>query len=49
MDLLLFLIKKKKIIGYKGKGDFNLEEPQKEVSIINNDQQKDFVFLDFSW
>ncbi len=44
MDLLLCLIKKKKIIGYKGKGDFNLEEPQKEVSIINNDQQKDFVF-----
>ena len=28
MDLLLCLIKKKKFFGYKGKGDFNLEEPK---------------------
>ena len=44
MDLLLCLIKKKYFFGYKGKGDFNLEEPQKEISRLNLEQQKDFVF-----
>ena len=44
MDLLLCLINKKNFFGYKGKGDFNLDEPQKEVSMINYDQQKDLVF-----
>ena len=46
MDLLLCLIKKKNFFGYKGKGDFNLDEPQKEVSIINHRQQKDFLDAD---
>ena len=44
MDLLLCLIKKRYFFGYKGKGDFNLEEPQKEISRLNLEQQKDFVF-----
>ena len=44
MDLLLCLIKKKLFFGYKGKGDFNLEEPQKEISRLNLKQQKNFVF-----
>ena len=44
MDLLLCLIKKRFFFGYKGKGDFNLEEPQKDISRLNFDQQKDFVF-----
>ncbi len=44
MDLLLCLINKKNFFGYKGNGDFNLEEPQKEVSLINCDQKKDLVF-----
>jgi len=44
MDLLLCLIKKRYFFGYKGKGDFNLEEPQKEISRLNLEEQKDFVF-----
>ncbi len=44
MDLLLCLIKKQFFFGYKGKGDFNLEEPQKEISRLKIEQQKDFVF-----
>ena len=44
MDLLLCLIEKRFFFGYKGKGDFNLEEPQKEISRLNLEQQKDFVF-----
>ena len=44
MDLLLCLIKKRYFFGYKGKGDFNLEEPKKEISRLNLEQQKDFVF-----
>ena len=44
MDLLLCLIKKRYFFGYKGKGDFNLEEPQKEISRLNLEKQKDFVF-----
>ena len=44
MDLLLCLIKKRFFFGYKGKGDFNLEEPQKDISRLNLDQQKEFVF-----
>ena len=44
MDLLLCVIKKRYFFGYKGKGDFNLEEPQKEISRLNLEQQKDFVF-----
>ena len=44
MDLLLCLIKKRYFFGYKGKGDFNLEEPQKEISRLKLEQQKDFVF-----
>ncbi len=44
MDLLLCLIKKRYFYGYKGKGDFNLEEPQKKISRLNLEQQKDFVF-----
>ena len=44
MDLLLCLIKKRFFFGYKGKGDFNLEDPQKDISRLNLDQQKDFVF-----
>ena len=44
MDLLLCLIKKKKFFGYKGKGDFNLEEPKKKISRLNLEQRHDFVF-----
>ena len=44
MDLLLCLIKKRYFFGYKGKGDFNLEEPQKEISRLKLERQKDFVF-----
>ena len=44
MDLLLCVIKKRYFFGYKGKGDFNLEESQKEISRLNLEQQKDFVF-----
>ena len=44
MDLLLCLIKKNFFFGYKGKGDFNLDEPQKEISRLNLTQKKDFVF-----
>jgi MurNAc alpha-1-phosphate uridylyltransferase len=44
MDLLLCLIKKRYFFGYKGKGDFNLEEPQKEISRLKLEWQKDFVF-----
>ena len=44
MDLLLCMINKRFFFGYKGKGDFNLEEPQKEISRLNLEQQKDFVF-----
>ena len=44
MDLLLCLIKKKKFFGYKGKGDFNFEEPKKKISRLNLEQQNDFVF-----
>ena len=44
MDLLLCLIKKRYFFGYKGKGDFNLEEPQKEISRLKLELQKDFVF-----
>ena len=44
MDLLLCLIKKRYFFGYKGRGDFNLEEPQKEISRLKIEQQKDFVF-----
>ncbi|MAI28650.1 MAG: hypothetical protein CMP38_00415 [Rickettsiales bacterium] len=36
--------KKKKFFGYRGKGDFNLNEPQKEISRISLKPQKDFVF-----
>ena len=38
MDLLLCLIKKQFFFGYKGKGDFNLEEPQKEISRLKIEQ-----------
>ena len=34
MDLLLCLIKKRYFFGYKGKGDFNLEKPQKEILML---------------
>ena len=44
MDLLLCLIKKKKFFGYKGKGDFNLEEPDKKISRLNLEQVNDYVF-----
>ena len=44
MDLLLCLVKKKFFYGYKGKGDFNLEEPDKEISRLNLEKQKEFVF-----
>ena len=44
MDLLLCLIKKRYFFGYKGEGDFNLEEPQKVISRLRLEQQKDFVF-----
>ena len=44
MDLLLCLIKKRYFFGYKGKGDFNLEEPDKEISRLNLEKQKEFVF-----
>ena len=44
MDLLLCLIKKKKFFGYKGKGDFNLEEPKKKTSRLNLEQHNDLVF-----
>jgi len=44
MDLLLCLIKKRYFFGYKGRGDFNLEEPQNEISRLKLEQQKDFVF-----
>ena len=44
MDLLLCLIKKKFFFGYKGNGDFNLDEPQKEISRLNLAKEKDFVF-----
>ena len=44
MDLLLCLIKKRYFFGYKGNGDFNLEEPQKEISRLKLERQKDFVF-----
>ena len=36
--------KKKKFFGYKGKGDFNLEEPKKKISRLNLEQRHDFVF-----
>ena len=44
MDLLLCLIKKRYFFGYKGEGDFNLEEPQKVISRLRLEQQKDFDF-----
>ena len=44
MDLLLCLIKKRYFFGYKGEGDFNLEEPQKLISRLKLEQHKDFVF-----
>ena len=44
MDLLLCLIKKKKFFGYKGKGDFNLEEPKNKISKLKLEQQNDYVF-----
>ena len=44
MDLLLCLVKKKKFFGYKGKGDFNLEEPDKKISRLNLEQVNDYVF-----
>ena len=44
MDLLLCLIKKRYFFGYKGEGDFNLEEPQKVISRLKLEQHKDFVF-----
>ena len=44
MDLLLCLVKKKKFFGYKGEGDFSLNEPQKEISRISVKLKKDLVF-----
>jgi len=44
MDLLLCLIEKEKFFGYKGDGDFDLEEPQERISRLNFEHQKDFVF-----
>ena len=35
---------KRYFFGYKGEGDFNLEEPQKVISRLKLEQHKDFVF-----